>query len=230
MDTNSNTNKDNTDSDSGIDLELAPLVFQCQSCRVIVGDSMSFFSSNEDNHSISLEKACNVTHSNLIITSREGDDIGCSYVKLYCDCGIELGKFYCTTSKDYDSLRDKFTLDIHHITSYELGKNQLGKIPDKKNMNKLNNNENNNSDGNSNGNDGSNAKYDEEITKVCICMYGVFVWYVYVHVWYVYVYIYAIILVGYVVCEYIYVLICSLFIYLYYHNNTITTLTHTNTL
>lgn len=152
----------NTDSDAEIVSDLAPLVFQCQACRVIVGDSMSFFSSNEENQSISLEKACNVTHSNLIITSREGSDIGCSYVKLYCQCGVELGKFYCTTSKEYDPLRDKFTLDINNISSYELGKNQLGKIPDKKVMK---NKESLEADSNE---EQMNTKYEEEIIKVRI--------------------------------------------------------------
>ena len=121
----------NTEGENTEDI-TAPLVFQCQQCKVIVGDSMSFSYSTEKLNSISLEKACNVTHANFIITAKEGHDVGCSYVKFFCNnCDNELGKFYCTTSSEYDPLRDKFTFSIDKITSYELGKNQLGKVPDK---------------------------------------------------------------------------------------------------
>ena len=112
-------NDSNNSSESQI---TAPLVFQCQNCKVIVGDSMSFSCSTQKLNSISLDKACNVTHTDYIITAKDGSDIGCSYVTFHCSvCEVELGKFYCTTSKEYDPLRDKFTFAVDKLTSYELG-------------------------------------------------------------------------------------------------------------
>jgi len=124
-----------SDTDNDAEETIPKLVFQCESCKIIVGDSMAFSCSTEKLKSITLEKACNVTHSNYIITAKDGSDVGCSYVKFFCsNCDVELGKFYCTTSSEYDPLRDKFTFGTDKLTSYELGKNQLGKLPEKQEL------------------------------------------------------------------------------------------------
>ncbi len=41
-----------------------------------------------------------------------------------------MGRFYLTTPKALDEIREKFTLSVDNITSYQLGKAQLGKLPD----------------------------------------------------------------------------------------------------
>lgn len=109
----------------------APLVFSCMHCRMIVGDSFAFLFSNEDNQTISLSAASNIKRSHDIHTSRSGDDIGSTYFTFSCcHCHTDLGRFYITTSKDIDHLREKFTFNIGCISSYELGKAQAGKLPD----------------------------------------------------------------------------------------------------
>ncbi len=157
---------DDDNGDTNEDDSIIPkMVFQCENCKNIVGDSMSFSCSTEKLKSITLLKACNVKHEDYVFTSKDGSDIGCSYVKIFCsseDCNIELGKFYVTTSTEYDPLRDKFTFETVKLTSYELGKNQLGKLPDKADIKK----DRVNGEGSSE-NLVTQAKFEEEITKVC---------------------------------------------------------------
>ena len=40
-----------------------------------------------------------------------------------------LGRYYLTTSRDLDDLREKFTFTIDSLCSYELGINKVGKAP-----------------------------------------------------------------------------------------------------
>lgn len=136
------SDRDQAVAENGDDAEteqtIPQLVFQCAKCKIIVGDSMAFSCSSKENKSITLAKACNVTHSSYIITAKGGDDVGCSYVNFFCsNCDEELGKFYCTTSLSYDAQRDKFTFSTDQLTSYELGKNQLGKMPEKQDLKNL---------------------------------------------------------------------------------------------
>jgi hypothetical protein len=108
-----------------------PLVFSCLKCRSIVGDTFSLMSSNEEAKTITLSAASNIQRTNEIFTSYESLDEGSTYFEVLCrSCQQALGRYYVTTSKDLDHVREKFTFSIDSITSYELGKAQHGKIPD----------------------------------------------------------------------------------------------------
>lgn len=156
-----------SDTENESEETIPKLVFQCEGCKIIVGDSMAFSCSTEKLRSITLAKACNVTHSNYIITAKDGSDVGCSYVKFFCsNCDAELGKFYCTTSAEYDPLRDKFTFSTDKLTSYELGKNQLGKLPEKQDLREF---ADGRQEGGAAGGEGvavSKAKFEAEIFNV----------------------------------------------------------------
>lgn len=108
-----------------------PLVFSCQKCKTIIGDSFSFLSSNEEMRTITLTAASNIQRSADVYTSKSGGDVGSTYFSFTCfHCQAPLGRYYLTTSKDLDSLREKFTFSVDGISSYELGKAQHGKMPE----------------------------------------------------------------------------------------------------
>lgn len=77
---------------------------------------------------ITLTGASNISRSADVYTSKSGLDVGSTYYKFFCtSCQANLGRYYLTTSKDLDDLREKFTFTIDSIKSYELGKNKIGK-------------------------------------------------------------------------------------------------------
>lgn len=109
----------------------APLVFSCAKCRTIVGDSFSFLSSNEDMQTITLTAASNIQRSADVFNSKTGNDVGCTYFVFTCiNCQSPLGRYYLTTSRDLDDLRQKFTFTVQAISSYQLGKAQHGQMPE----------------------------------------------------------------------------------------------------
>lgn len=78
---------------------------------------------------ITLTAASGIQRSADVYTSKAGPDVGSTYFRFTCaSCQNPLGRYYLTTSKDLDNLREKFTFTIESITSYELGKPQHGKI------------------------------------------------------------------------------------------------------
>jgi len=108
-----------------------PLVFSCSKCKTIVGDSFSFLTSKEELNSITLTGASNIQRSADVYTSKTGGDVGSTYFSFTCiNCQSLLGRYYLTTSRDLDDLREKFTFTCDGISSYELGKSQHGKMPD----------------------------------------------------------------------------------------------------
>ena len=110
-----------------------PLVFSCRKCRNIVGDSFALLCSNEEDGTITLSGASHVQRNTQIFTSYESLDEGNSYFWFQCSdpkCQEKLGKYYVTTSKDLDHVREKFTFTVDAIDSYELGKTQFGRIPE----------------------------------------------------------------------------------------------------
>ena len=108
-----------------------PLCFSCLKCRTIVGDSFSFLTSDENAQTITLTASSNIQRSADVYTSKSGSDIGSTYFNFTCsNCQAQLGRYYLTTSKDLDELREKFTFNVNNIQSYELGKAQHGKMPD----------------------------------------------------------------------------------------------------
>ena len=109
----------------------APFVCSCAKCNVIVGDSYSFLSSHEVMRTITLTAASNIQRSADVYTAKNGIDIGSTYFSFTCaNCSTALGRYYLTTSKDLDYLREKFTFNIDGINSYILGTSQHGTMPE----------------------------------------------------------------------------------------------------
>lgn len=109
----------------------SPLVFYCSKCRTIVGDSFSYLSSDAELKVITLSATSNIQRSADVYTSKSGADVGSTYFSFACvSCQTSLGRYYLTTSKDLDYLREKFSFNVDSISSYTLGNAQHGKIPD----------------------------------------------------------------------------------------------------
>ena len=49
-----------------------PLVFQCKSCSIIIGDSWSMMSSDAEMETITLSAASNVSRADEAVTSQQG--------------------------------------------------------------------------------------------------------------------------------------------------------------
>jgi len=124
----------NDTSDDADDSPVSgPLVFSCRKCRTIVGDSFSMLCSNQEDATITLSAASHVQRGTQLFTSYESLDEGNSYFWFQCSeprCQEKLGKYYVTTSRDLDHVREKFTFSVEAIDSYELGKAQFGHIPE----------------------------------------------------------------------------------------------------
>ena len=100
-----------------------PLVFQCLKCRSIVGDSLSVVSIHQGMQLITLSAAEHIRREKEIYTSKSGDDIGSTFYRFSCKiCSSVIGRYYLTTSKDLDALREQFSFDIQAVSSYQLGK------------------------------------------------------------------------------------------------------------
>jgi hypothetical protein len=100
----------------------APLVFQCKSCSIIIGDSWSMQSSDAEMETITLSAAANVSRADEAVTSKQGADVGSTFHLLHCGkCAAHLGKVYLTTARAFDALRDMYTFSTDAVTSYKLG-------------------------------------------------------------------------------------------------------------
>eukprot|EP01041_Mallomonas_annulata_P005985 gene5985-12067_t len=119
----SNTPSHSCNSDS------TNLIFQCLKCNLVVGDSNNFSNSNEELQVIVLSAASNIEKGHDVFTSKSGIDVGSTYFSFRCKgCKSFLGRYYLTTSRELDCVRDHFTFSVHAISSYELGKSQHGSI------------------------------------------------------------------------------------------------------
>ncbi|GLE10547.1 hypothetical protein PINS_up022693 [Pythium insidiosum] len=77
--------EDEEDEEEEEDEEIAaPVVFQCGTCRCIFGDSYSFVSSNADLLLVTLSAVTNVAVGPEPLTSKEGPDLGSSFLELLC--------------------------------------------------------------------------------------------------------------------------------------------------
>jgi hypothetical protein len=127
----STLDENNNDNDNDETLITSPLVFYCSKCRTIVGDSFSYLSSDAELKVITLSATSNIQRSADVYTSKSGADVGSTYFSFACvSCQTSLGRYYLTTSKDLDYLREKFSFNVDSISSYTLGNAQHGKIPD----------------------------------------------------------------------------------------------------
>ncbi|CAG8609871.1 6148_t:CDS:2 [Acaulospora morrowiae] len=100
-----------------------PLVFQCLSCKIIVGDSFAWVAADRKLNSVTLyAKPHNIRVGTELLWSKEGVDIGSTYTLMYCNgCNATLGKVWRTTPRSLDYLRDLYTINLDSITIYALG-------------------------------------------------------------------------------------------------------------
>ncbi|PWY99479.1 hypothetical protein BCV70DRAFT_201045 [Testicularia cyperi] len=108
------------------DLTLNPLVFQCRGCFRLLGDSLSFISTDYDLGYVVLSTVSEVVSQQTTYeTSLEpGKDLGSTFARLDCaGCGAILGRNYRTTPRELDGLRDCFSLEVERIHTYQLGSN-----------------------------------------------------------------------------------------------------------
>eukprot|EP00051_Salpingoeca_urceolata_P021717 m.343281 g.343281 ORF g.343281 m.343281 type:complete len:241 (+) comp19849_c2_seq3:362-1084(+) len=110
-------------TDHGGDEEIsAPLVFQCNSCRLVLGDSFSWVCADEQMQTVTLQAAVpGIKFGPRLKTSESEHDMGSTYLPFSCPCGEQVGRVYKTTSRRLDHIRDMMTFDIGKITSYQLG-------------------------------------------------------------------------------------------------------------
>ncbi|XP_034149311.1 protein Mis18-alpha [Esox lucius] len=101
----------------------APVVFLCGSCKLPVGDSLSWAGSEEENNQIILKRV-----SDNVIVGKETHiagtikELGCLVVHLTCGgCSSLLGLVYISTPRKLDYIRSLFCLDVAAIESYVLG-------------------------------------------------------------------------------------------------------------
>ncbi|XP_032234847.1 protein Mis18-alpha isoform X2 [Nematostella vectensis] len=108
--------------------DILPIVFQCLSCQVILGDSFSWVCADQDLQVVVLSAVTsNVSIEEGLETSTDGQDIGSTFIPLRCkSCKSGIGRIYRTTPLELDMIRDVFSLDCSSIKSYELG-TQAGK-------------------------------------------------------------------------------------------------------
>lgn len=101
-----------------------PVIFQCDKCLSIVGDSIAYVQADESTGTITLAAMRGVAcKENSLQTSKAGKDIGCTFVSVHCkQCDVALGKMYKTTSREFDPIRDYYTLKLEALRGYELGK------------------------------------------------------------------------------------------------------------
>lgn len=98
------------------------VVFQCNTCRSIFGDSYAFVSSTEQLWLVTLSHVTNVTLAPGVQTANTEHDAGSSYFELLCqNCQAVLGRKYLTTPVALDGIRDLFSFSTEAITSYTLG-------------------------------------------------------------------------------------------------------------
>jgi hypothetical protein len=109
------------DDDETVEVH-SPVVFQCQTCRSIIGDSLAFIISCAKTRTLSLSYVTNIQRSSTTLTSSHGIDQGSTYQELLCSqCQCVLGKYYLATTTALDDCRDLYTIDTDVITSYTIG-------------------------------------------------------------------------------------------------------------
>ncbi|KAK7116586.1 uncharacterized protein [Littorina saxatilis] len=99
------------------------VVFQCESCRSILGDATNWIAATEALEAFTLSAVTESVHiGENFCHSTQTHDAGSSYSLLTCrTCKVELGRRYITTPSHLDHLRDNFTLYVTNVTSYQLG-------------------------------------------------------------------------------------------------------------
>ncbi|KPP76327.1 protein Mis18-alpha-like, partial [Scleropages formosus] len=104
----------------------APAVFQCGTCRLPVGDSLSWAGSEEEHNQILLSRTTdNVVVGTEPLFSRTQVELGCVIVNLTCrGCSTLLGQVYTSTPKSLDYKRSLFCFNVESIDCYVLGSSE----------------------------------------------------------------------------------------------------------
>lgn len=98
------------------------VVFQCASCRSVVGDTLSDYESHLESKTISLKAARCIEIEDKMKMSNSGLDAGCTYKPIKCgECRQHLGRVYGSTTPALDSRRCTYTFDTTALVSYHLG-------------------------------------------------------------------------------------------------------------
>jgi len=110
------------------------LVFQCHTCRSLVGDSSALILADNSLKIIALRAVSCVSLSFMekdLETSKTGTDIGSTYYSFSCaHCRSTLGRVYQTTNPQIDYIRNYFAFDLNAILSYKTGSyNQISSRP-----------------------------------------------------------------------------------------------------
>jgi len=99
-----------------------PCVFQCGSCKSILGDTTSLVAAVEEAGVLALSTATGVTVTEELRLSRAGLESGCTFHSLQCrGCKARVGCVYRTTVPALDLARGLFSLQRKAVTSYQLG-------------------------------------------------------------------------------------------------------------
>ena len=92
------------------------LVFQCRSCRIIVGDSLSIVATHEALSAMTLSRVASLSTS-----EEQTFDGGNAFRALHCvGCTARVGRVYFETVPELEPVRGYYTLDTDAICSYEL--------------------------------------------------------------------------------------------------------------
>eukprot|EP01126_Amoeba_proteus_P000942 TRINITY_DN10272_c0_g1_i2.p1 TRINITY_DN10272_c0_g1~~TRINITY_DN10272_c0_g1_i2.p1 ORF type:complete len:135 (+),score=7.89 TRINITY_DN10272_c0_g1_i2:171-575(+) len=93
-------------------------VFQCKSCRMIIGTSLD----QAICEALLLRDVQNVIVEECLSICPQGEMAGCAYKNFTCGkCHTVLGVVYHATSPAYDFLRGYYTLNPFRITRYRYG-------------------------------------------------------------------------------------------------------------
>ncbi|XP_048243444.1 protein Mis18-alpha-like [Haliotis rufescens] len=105
------------------------LVFQCENCRSILGDSTAWVCSDETLKTITLQQ---VTDKVKVLDKlKSSPNCGSAFVPLYCrGCNEGIGMMYKTTARNRDAMRDRYSLFVSKMSSYEVGSCRSVQIPD----------------------------------------------------------------------------------------------------
>lgn len=101
-----------------------PVVFSCNQCRTIVGDTFSYVATIPERNIFALHSVPDsvVCSKSKRMSSEKGEE-GSVYFELECqECQQSLGRRYLTTIEEMDAIRNAYALDITKLITYELGK------------------------------------------------------------------------------------------------------------
>lgn len=130
---NNRPNKNSAEPDQNIEekdsINSMCMVFTCSKCNTFLSDSMALCCSIPDLNAITVSGANNINRLDELQTSKKGFDRGSTFYSLQCQsCRTTIGKYYFTTPRILDEARERFTLFIDSISSYQLGNYQIGEV------------------------------------------------------------------------------------------------------